>query len=297
MEKYNSDAYKSKESRRLLHDLYRKHLLAMNVPVVERMVETRFGDTHVVFYGHPDGKPVLTFYGEYGINPLAVRPLAHGLNLKEIRLIVPDPLGTIGFSAEKRISSFKNYGEWACQIMNALELPDAAVMGYSFGASIALQLCITSLLRVERLLLVMPSGIRSVSSSRVSKLIYPAFKNEQFVTDTMVKKALSPVLPFQQDELIEAAKMIYFHAKIQKKGQKRVKKKSIKKYKSPVYVVAEKSDYLFSGEAVLKRAGKIIPCLRGSILLTMGSHCGLYKENDENVAEYFRVMSDFLLQQ
>ncbi|MDR0845622.1 MAG: alpha/beta hydrolase [Tannerella sp.] len=297
MEKYKSDAYKSKDSRRLLHDLYREHLLAMNVPVAERMVETRFGDTHVVFYGHPDGKPVLTLYGEYAINPLAIRPLAHGLNLEKIRLIVPDPLGTVGFSAEKRISSFKNYGEWACQIMNALGLPDAAVLGYSFGAGIALQLCITSLLRVERLLLVMPSGIRSVSSSRVAKLIYPAFKNEQLVTDTMVKKALNPILPFQQDELIEAAKMIFLHAKIRKEGQKRVKKKSIRKYKSPVYVIAEKSDYLFPGEAVLKRAGKIIPCMPGSKLLAMGSHCGLYKDNDENVEEYFRAMSDFLLQQ
>ena len=48
MRKNNTEAYKSAEGRRLLHDLYRKHLLALDVPLSEQMVETSFGDTHVM---------------------------------------------------------------------------------------------------------------------------------------------------------------------------------------------------------------------------------------------------------
>jgi pimeloyl-ACP methyl ester carboxylesterase len=269
----------------------------MEAPVSERMVETRFGDTHVMQYGHPEGKPVFVFYGECAINPLAIRPLAQGFDLDKIRLIVPDPVGQVGFSEEKRLSLLKNeYGEWACQVMDGLGLPDATVLGYSFGAGMALQLCATSVLRIERLLLVMPSGFTSVPESKVAGLVRPAFKKEDEVTDQGVKKALAPVLPFPQDELTEAVRMLSLHAKMETQRIKCFKRKELQKLKAPVYIVAEKSDYLFPGEEVIKQARKIIPHIGGTRLLSSGgSHCCLFRK-DESQEACFTGMSDFILQ-
>lgn len=300
MELYKSDVYKSRDGRHLLHSLYRKHLMRLDIPVKECMIETRFGNTHLVLYGNPKGKPVLTFYGENAINPLSIYPFTKNLDMDKLLLIVPDPPGQTGFSEERKLSfSKKEYGEWACQIMDGLKMQTATILGYSFGGSIALQLCSTSVLRVERLLLVMPSGIANTPSSRIARLVKPAaLKDENAITNEIVKNALHKILPFQNDDLLEAAKTLFLHSKMEKTACWNIKKREIQKFKSPVYLITEKSDYLFPGEAVQKQALKIIPRLDGRRTLTLGSsHCGLFKnEENEDLKEAYTAMSYFLLQ-
>jgi pimeloyl-ACP methyl ester carboxylesterase len=296
-QKYESEVYHSKEGRHILHNLYRKLLIALDdVPVAERMVKTSFGDTHVMLYGHPSGKPVLVFYGEYALNPLAVRPLVRGLDLNRMWLIVPDPVGQVGFSSEKRLSfSNEEYGEWACQVMDGLELPAAAVLGYSFGAGIALQLCETSVLRIERLLLVMPSGFTNVSTAEITRLLRQV-QQHNVLTEGAVKKALQPVLPFPQEEVTNTVRMLFLHAKAERKAVKCFNRKSLRKLNAPVCVITEKSDILFPGKDVIKRAQETIPYLKDSHLLsTGGSHCCLFHPEAAEITDCFGVMSDFIL--
>ena len=298
MEKsYKSEIYRSKEGRHILHCLYRKHLMAMRVPISERMVETCFGDTHIVFYGNPQGIPVLFFCGENALNPLSIRPFTRGLDLEKICLTVPDLPGQTGFSSERKLSFPKGeYGEWACQVMDALELATVSVMGYSFGGSIALQLCKKALLRIERLMLVLPAGIVNTSVSKINKLLLPAIKRHKELTSDEIRVALSPILSFEQDELIEAAKLIMMHSSIETKGIDPLSKTAIHKFRSPVFVVAEKFDHLFPGDEVIRQARKIIPHVAGTRLLMSGCHLGLFKETDDNVAECYRAITDFILQ-
>ncbi|MDR1601314.1 MAG: alpha/beta hydrolase [Tannerella sp.] len=287
---------KSREGRNILHNLYRKYLAVIDVPVTEQMVETRFGDTHVALYGNPAGKPVLMFYGKNAINPLVASPFIRGLDMSRLRLIVPDPPGCIGFSAEtKSPLSDREHGEWAVQVMDALELPCVAVLGYSFGAMMALQLCMLSLLRVERLLLVTPSCILRTPAPKISKLMRPAGKDRQSLTDQTVRKMLAPVMPFPHDGLTEMARMIMLHAKTGKEGTKPVRRSKLKKLNAPVYVVAEESDYLFPGRKLVKRANKIFPHIGSVHLLSTGSHCGLfYEENAGDLKNCFDSLSAFL---
>jgi len=292
MKNYKSVVYKSIDSRHILHSLYRRHLMAVNVPIAEQMIETRFGDTHVVFLGNPCGVPVLFFGGENVLNPLAIRPFAQGLDLENIRLIAPDLPGHIGFSAERKLSFAKGeYGAWACEVMDRLELPTVPVLGYSFGGSLALQLCKTSLLRVERLLLVLPAGIVHTPVSKINKL----FATHKEPTDKEIREALLPVLPFEQPELVEALKMILTHSSIEKKGFDKLDRKDIQKFKSPVFIVGEQSDWLFPGSEIIKYAKKIIPHLEGTRLLTSGSHCGLFNGQDDDLKECYGAMGHFIL--
>jgi pimeloyl-ACP methyl ester carboxylesterase len=294
--KYKSEVYKSIEGRHILHNLYRKHMATVQAPMTERMVDTRFGNTHIVIYGHPEGKPVLAFCGGDAINPLAIRPFIQGLDLNRIQLIVPDPVGHVGFSAERRLSSSKNeYGEWACEVMDGLGLSETAVLGYSFGADIALQLCATSLLRIERLLLVLPSGFVSIPASKTAVLVQPALKDGVDVSDELVNKALNPILPFRQEELTEAVRMLALHAKMGITKVKKIKKERLLKLNAPVYIMAEQADCLFPGEKVIKEARKIFSHIEGVRLLHLGSHCGLYQPTDEERLECYTAMSDFIL--
>lgn len=294
---YKSEVYHSCEGRHLLHNLYRKLLMEMKMPLSEYMVATRFGDTHVMQYGNPSGQPVLVFYGDYALNPFAVRPLLQGLDLTRMRLIVPDPVGQVGFSEEKRPSlSGDESGEWACEVMDGLALPEAPVLGYSFGAGVALQLCQVSVLHVERLLLVMPSGFTSLSSSKIARLTEPAGKGSA-LTEEDVKKALQPVLPFPQKEVTDITRLLFLHAKTRRKDIKCFKKNHLRKLNAQVCLIAEKSDYLFPGEDVIKQAARIIPNMGNVHLLsTGGSHCSLFNPDaGEALADCFALMSDFIL--
>jgi pimeloyl-ACP methyl ester carboxylesterase len=298
IKKYKSEIYRSIEGRHILHSLYRTHLIAANVPLTERMVETRFGDTHVVLYGNPRGTPVLFFAGENVLMPLAIRPFARGLDLEKILLIAPDLPGHIGFSTERKLSFAKGeYGEWACEVMDALDLHTTPVMGYSFGGSLALQLCKKSLLRVERLLLVLPSGIVSTPTSKINRLFFSTFKKPKEPTDDEIREALQPVLHFEQKDLVEAFKMIVTHSLVEKTGFDKLSRKDMLKFKSPVFVVGEKSDWLFPGDEIIKYVRKIFPNMDGTRLLTSGSHYGLFNEEDDDLKECFEAMTNFILRE
>ncbi|MDR1747347.1 MAG: alpha/beta hydrolase [Tannerella sp.] len=293
---YNSDVYKSVEGRHLLHELYRKLLMETDVPVAETMVETTFGDTHVTLFGNPEGKPVMTFYGENVIGTLLLRPFLHGLDLKRIRLVVPDPPGCIGFSTGQRISSSQNdYGKWICQVMDRLGIMQSPVFGYSFGAGIALQLCRTSILRIERLLLVAPSGIISPLSQRIARLLSPAHKEAAAITDDLIKTTLASFIPFPPDDLIAAAKLIYTHANITKPSGKTYGYNVLHKLNAPVYIVAEKSDGLFPGEKLLKLAKKRFPRVSKTFLFNAGSQLSLLGDA-KAPPDYYAAMTDFLLE-
>ncbi len=295
MKKNNTEVYKSAEGRRLLHNLYRKHLLALEVPLSEQMIETNFGDTHVMYYGSPSGMPVLCFGGTWITNPLSMRPFVEGLDLKRIRMVVPDVPGGIGFSTERQLDASKGqYGQWSFQVMDTLGIRECSVLGYSLGANIALQLCREALLCVRRLLLVQPAGITKGASSKIEKLLRMADKEEKQLTEEVLKRNLAPVLSFEHDDLIEMAKMLFLHAKVIKGDWKELRKKDLHKFRAPVGLIANPSDSLFPGEEVTKRARKMIPFLEMSNLTNLGCHFGLFK-NDEHTREVMASINDFLL--
>jgi len=222
MDSFKPTVYHSLDARHLLHNLYRKCLIDTPVPVSERMVETSFGDTHVVLYGNPSGQPVMAFCGNNVVNPQILLPFVQHFDMERLLLVAPDVPGCIGFSYEyPRSMSAGDYGTWATAVMNALSIHNAAVFGYSFGAGIALQLCRTALLRVERLLLVNPSCILR-----------------------------TPSIP-------ETPQPISQYAIPQKEISKLLTTGQIKKLNAPVFVAADDNDPLFPGSKILRQAEKL----------------------------------------
>lgn len=295
MNTFISKLYKSQEGKHTLHNLYRKYMLEMRAPVRERMVETRFGLTHISMYGNPSGKPVLTFYGKNAINPLAVSPLVRGLDMHRFQLIVPDPVNCIGFSDETKSQlSDREYGEWAAQVATALELPCVAVIGYSFGAAIALRLCMMAPSRIERLLLFTPSRIMKSPTLKWTKLARFVEKEDETMLKSALLKTLTPLTISPHDMLTEMMLAILLHACIRKEKRKPLRNRACKKMSFPVYLVAEKSDSLFPGHKLIKKAKKKFP--RGITHLTStGAHYGFFDDEAvEKLTASFDAMSAFL---
>ena len=291
------DIYRSAGGRRLIHDLYRRHLAELDVPLSECMVATELGDTHVVTYGRHDATPILCFHGEYLTGPLAMRPFIEGLDLERVRLLVPDVPGAVGFSLGRRLSASKGeYGRWALQVMEALGLRGCTVLAWSQGARIALQLCETAVLSVSRLMLVQPAGFASTSLARTDRLLSartPDLDRLQ-LSDQAVQRALEPALNFEAPDLLEMARLIYLYLRPEPEEWREVKKKSLDKFRAPVGIVACKSDCLFPGDEVVKHARRVVPFMEMSRVVDFGCHCGLFADTDV-AHEAIAVVSDFLL--
>lgn len=296
MGKYKSDVYKSAQGEQLLKELYKKQLATITVPYDEKMVETRFGKTHIVMYGNPNGKSVLGFHGGNSTNPYSLRTFTKHIDMNKIRFIVPDTIGNIGFSADNKISSSSNdYGKWACDIMDALGLKKAVVFGGSYGGGIAIRLATYAPERIERLMLIIPSGIANSKLLRMVKIALPTIGYMLHPTsDEKLKKAVLSMSPVVNDDFLEMIKLSILNTKFEMAMPRNATKKELAGLKAPVYVIAEEHDVLFPGEAVLARSKMMFSNLVGTKLLSLGGH-GMFLLDEETHFDFYDTITDFLL--
>ncbi|MGE3285476.1 MAG: alpha/beta fold hydrolase [Pseudonocardia sp.] len=110
-------------------------------------------ELHVRAYGPVDGRPVLALHGVTG-HSARWRVLAAAL--PELRILAVDLRGH-GRSTWNPPWGIEQHVEDALAILDAAQLPRAAVLGHSFGAAIALHLARTAPQRVDRLALLDPA--------------------------------------------------------------------------------------------------------------------------------------------
>jgi pimeloyl-ACP methyl ester carboxylesterase len=252
----------------------------------------------VVIYGNPDGKPVLGFHGGNATNPYSLRAFVKHVDMTRIKFIVPDTIGNIGLSAEKRLSSSNtDYGKWACDILDAFQLRSVAVFGGSYGGGISLRLAAYAPERIERLMLVIPSGIANADMFKMAKIALPTLGYMLRPTnDEKLKKAVSSMSPSFNDDFIEMIKLSILHTKFEMVMPRNATRKELIGLTAPTYVMAEKYDCLFPGEDVLKRADSIFPNLVGKKLLSFGGH-GVFLIDEETHHELYDIITKFLLQE
>lgn len=156
--------YRSPKLRQQLLDYYDRILANWPVPHEERFVETRSGRTHILVCGKKEAKPLLLFHGT-GNNCLMWR-----YNVEELgeyfRLHLIDTVNDPGKSEAS--SAFKpqtDYGHWITELLDALGIEKAMLVGHSKGGWIALNTAIRAPGRVERIVLLAPAvGINSALS-------------------------------------------------------------------------------------------------------------------------------------
>lgn len=293
---FSSEVYKSAYGRELLQALYDRQLMTIPVPHHEFIVKTRFGETHVIEYGNPDGVPVLGFHGGNATNPYSLRAFVKNVDMTKLRLIVPDTIGNIGYSAETKLSSSNmDYGKWACDIMDALHMPALPVFGGSYGGGIALRLASFAPERIERLMLIIPSGIANANPLQMARIGLPTIGYMLRPTcDEKLKKAVSAMVPSINNDFLEMTKLSILHSKFDMVMPRNATKKELMNFMAPVFVIAEEFDCLFPGRAVLKRAKKVFPNLVGEELISLGGHGAFLMDEDTHYPLYDRI-TEFLL--
>lgn len=127
-----------------------------------RIIHTPFGDTHILEAGH-DSLPTLLLLPGTNFAAWSWQHYITALS-PNYRVVAVDVIGQPGKSASERPSfSGHVYAQWLVALIDALGIESAYVMGHSLGGWLALKLAAYAPQRVNKLVLLDPGGIISLS--------------------------------------------------------------------------------------------------------------------------------------
>lgn len=154
-----TEVYRSLSGQRAVESRYREHLQRWTVPLRQRTVATREGETFVVDCGPTEAPPVVLLHGA-GSNSAIWHADAPRWSLTH-RLYMVDVIGEPGLSAPSRPPrSSDAYALWLDDVLDGLGVDTAALVGgVSLGGWLATDYAIRRTGRVQRLALRAPGGI------------------------------------------------------------------------------------------------------------------------------------------
>lgn len=166
----NKPIFKSPAAKQLIMDVYDDLLRNWSAPYETMEVPTRHGSTFVIACGAPDAPPLVLLHGA-GTNS-AVWAADAARYCQQHRVYAVDLLGEPGRSAPNRPAwDSPAYAEWLSDVLDALEVRQAALVGISQGGWTALKFALSYPERVTMMALLCPGGIVRDNLSFVLKTI------------------------------------------------------------------------------------------------------------------------------
>jgi pimeloyl-ACP methyl ester carboxylesterase len=150
--------YKSPAGEQAMMALYDQVLAHWPVPRETRTLPTRHGDTFVVTSGPAGAPPLVLLHGAGANSTIWAADVARYSRLYRTHAV--DLPGEAGRSAPNRLPwPGPAWSEWLEDVLDALAVPNAALLGISQGAWTALKFATHHPERVSKLVLLCPGGI------------------------------------------------------------------------------------------------------------------------------------------
>jgi len=259
----DTPVYRSEAGRAAVMESYQRKLQSLAFAHESRMLETQFGQTHVLALGQPLNPPLLALHGvNFGAPFMAdfVGPLAH-----KFRIYIPDIVGQPGRSApvQPDPSSGHNYARWVVNVLDGLGIDAAPVIGISFGGAVALDLAAYAPQRISKAALIVPGGFQG-SGSYVSLLfrLFLPWQLYRFFPDRSRVAGVVRPLAWEMDEAYYDhfdAILRHAHWLIPPPGP--FSREHLKDFHAPTAVYAARQDIFFPGDEIIPEARMVIPNL------------------------------------
>ena len=288
-EVYRSKVYKSKQGEIALTNLYEKQLTSLNVPYEDLWAETRYGVAHIIKLGKPDGKPLLLFHGG---NSTAPYYLAGFKSLfGHFCIYAVDTVGHPGKSAPIILSpKTEAYGEWASDVISGLGFQKMYCMGGSYGGGILAKLMCVAPEKIEKAVLIVPSGIANVSTLNITmKMAIPMIFYILTKKEYWFKKAVLPMAIEEKnidEDSYEMIKNSFEHVVVKVGMPSNVPLKKLKNCYVPTLLIAAEKDCMFPGKKVIERGKKAIPNLKTIMMYGQGHLHALSDEVMRSILEF-----------
>jgi pimeloyl-ACP methyl ester carboxylesterase len=162
--------YKSAEGERAVRERYLQILKRWPVPNQQLRVPARQGETFVVRCGDENAPPLLLLHGGAGNAAMWMGDVAAWA--EHFRVYAVDMIGEAGLSAPSRPPlASEAHALWLDDVMQALSLTGAAMVGVSLGGWLALDYATRRPESVESLVVLCPGGVGRQKISILFKMI------------------------------------------------------------------------------------------------------------------------------
>jgi pimeloyl-ACP methyl ester carboxylesterase len=150
--------YKTPEGQQLVEDRYRQFLKYWAAPNQQFHVPTSQGDTFIIACGDECAPPLLLLHGSAANSSSWMGDV--GQWAKRFRIYAVDVIGEPGLSASTRPPLNSDaYVLWLDDVLNALNLQQASLVGVSLGGWMALDYATHRSERVQSIALISPGGV------------------------------------------------------------------------------------------------------------------------------------------
>lgn len=267
-------------------------------------VDTRLGNTHLIKTGNPTGQPIVLLHGLMN-NALIWEPQLPAL--QEFCVYAVDIIGQAGRSYPCRPSLLTDdYAHWLIDVLDQLQLENAAFVGLSMGALLALCLAAYTPDRVSRLALLSPAGLATIKARMLQRIIaanLPGRDSAITMRDLMTYIFMNPDVPISHDtrHIIEFLELIARYQKTMINPRAAfeglltglpVNHTVLARCDMPSTVIVGADDVMFDAVQVVRNAAHYLPNFVGAKIIPDSGHAMIYQQAEQvNV-----TLVDFLRQ-
>ncbi len=264
--------FKTEEGKKAVLAVYQQKLKDLAISYETQKVNTAFGETNIIVTGNPTNPPLVLVHGANGCAPVALDVYP---NLaKQYRVYAVDVVGEPNLSAGRRMNKKANeYGKWLKEVLSKLDLEKVTLAGFSLGGLVIWQTLIEDDVRIKAAYMIVPAGIVNGNPLKgLFKIFIPMKRYMSTQKEKYLERFLSGMFS-EKDEFAQAfLSKVLLHFDMDFSPIPTIKDRDAKDITTPITIVAAKNDLFFPGEKLLKRAKKIFPSLKESILLEDSKH-------------------------
>lgn len=247
--------FKSIESKNAILSVYDSLLEQWPVPFEKLTVKTRHGDTFVIACGEKSLPPLILIHGSSSNSAMWIGDVS--TYCRHYRVYAVDIPGEPGRSNDNRLDlKTSAYAEWLDDVLTALKTGKVAIVGISLGGWTALKYSVTFPDRIDKLVLLCPSGI---GPQRTSFMFYviPMMLLGKWGLDKITRKIYGGDVV--SVETLEYGKLIVENFNPFVGVVPLFDDNELKRLTMPVMLIVGEKDVLLNSQKTAERTAKLLP--------------------------------------
>jgi pimeloyl-ACP methyl ester carboxylesterase len=271
--------YKSEFGKNEILNLYNQKLKELEIEYKYRVIDTDFGKTNIIVAGDSTKPPLIIIHGSNGCAPIALE--TYPTLSKKFQIFAIDVLAQPNKSAETRLSMKDNsYGLWINELINKLELKNVTMAGFSFGGLIILKTLIQNESNIKEVFLSAPAFIVNGNPLiALFKIFIPMKRYIKTKKTKYLEKFLESLFSEKDEFAHNYLSKVFLYFNMDFSPVPVIKKEEALFIKTPITLIVAKKDIIFPGIKMMKRANKIFPSLKNTLLLEDSKHVQNRKDN------------------
>jgi pimeloyl-ACP methyl ester carboxylesterase len=264
--------YKTENGKQEILKIYDEKLAELNIDYTRKLIETSFGKTNVIVAGNSSKPPII---------PVALETYADLIDSFAVYSV--DVLAQPNKSGETRLSmKDDSYGQWMNEVIDALKLEDVTMAGFSFGGLVILKTLINRESKIKEVFLSAPAYI--VNGNPIKALLKFFIPMKRFMKTKKTKyleRFLDAAFTEKDDFAHQYLAAVFTHFTMDFTPVPLIKSNEASKIQTPITLIGAEKDIIFPGGKMIKRAKKIFPSLKHTLLLSNSKH--VQNKNDNSI--------------